>query len=75
MDRFNDLENRTETEAISLLKNDICPICLHPVECVGGQGSSFSDNEEVYYECEGCGHEFTLFKNEKFGTEMLEFGV
>ena len=75
MDRFKDLENRTETEAISLLKSDICPICLYPAECVAAQGSSFSTDEEVFYECEACGHEFTILISEKFGNEKLYFGV
>ena len=73
MNEFDQLEKRTETEAVALLENDICPICLHPVECVGGRGGSDS-GDEWDYDCEGCGHSFTLF-TDRFGIKTLDFGV
>lgn len=67
------LEDRTESEAIALLKDGICPICLLLVDPIGMAGGPAGIQYD--YECESCGHAFTIFIDDKFGTETLEFEV
>ena len=73
MEKSLGLQGRSESDAIALLRDGICPICLLLVEFVsvgGGMGFDQSD-----YECESCGHSFTISVDEKFGTETLEFEI